>query len=245
MLQFLEGGYFLAIMAGIAVLGMVDKLLVRRLYKRLIKQSENINQAKNKFLKQLKQKYESNYRLYDGVNNNQLFLEKQINQYRFLGSSLRGIDNFSSQAPGIVVLLGIASSLALYLYHVSFELIVLHTCAGVILGIAAFMFDNLVDTAGCREILLIQLGDYIENTLANQLKRKERREDYVTVPVEEVEPEEALKSEQTQKDIEYLKRSLSQIAAGLEPEAEKLPPKKRLSAEEEQVIKDIIKEYLY
>lgn len=248
MLRFLEGGWFLTVMVGIAALGMLDKLLVRHLYKRLIKQSDHMNETKNKFLKQIRQKFENSYRLNFGVNNISVFIEKQVNQYRFMGFSLQGINNFSGQASGLVILSGILLSLAAYWYKMNFDLIVLYTCVGIVLGIGCYLWDNLIDASGCRQVLLAQLGDYLENNLKNQLLRDVA--DVEDLDLKAVDDTVKERSVQSKKDIEYLKKSLDQIAAGMSPEPEQEPKqdqsllKKQLTPQEERVIKDIIKEYL-
>lgn len=250
MLRFLEGGWFLTVMVGIAALGMLDKLLVRRLYKGLIKQSDHMNETKNKFLKQIRQKFENSYRLNFGVNNIAVFIEKQMNQYRFMGFTLRGINNFSGQTPGLVILMGILASLASYWYKLDFELVVVYTCAGIVLGIGCYLWDNLIDANGCRRVLLAQLGDYLENNLKNQLLRDVAEVEDLDLTMSEQSAKEG--TGQSKKDIEYLKKSLNQIAAGMvpEPESDSDPQKeqpllkKQLTPQEERVIKDIIKEYL-
>jgi len=237
MLKMLEGGVLLEIMIGIFVLGLLDKLLVQRIYQRLVKQSDNMQGTKNHYLKQLKLKFESSYRVNAGINNIQVYVEKQLSQYRFLGSTLRGIDNFSSMTAGLTVLLGIVGSLGAYWYGLEFEIVVLHTCAGVILGIAAYLWDNLLDVPGCRENLVLSLCDYFQNVLLCQLSRSD-------IVEEEENGQVKAAKERSHKDIEYLKKSLNQIAASLE---EPVTPKSalgKLSPQEEQVIKEIIKEYL-
>ena len=59
MLEFLASGKALSVLAAIGVIGIVSKLITRSLYKRLLKETDNMAMTKNKNLKALKQKLES------------------------------------------------------------------------------------------------------------------------------------------------------------------------------------------
>ena len=59
MLQLLETGQALYVLAGICFLGILTRAMTKNLYKRLIKESGNMASTKNKSLKELKQRTEN------------------------------------------------------------------------------------------------------------------------------------------------------------------------------------------
>ena len=77
MLSFLEKGFVLYIMTAICVVGVIGKLSVNHIYRRLIRQSDNLTTAQDRQLRQLKTKYETAYRMNVGVHNVLAFVEKK------------------------------------------------------------------------------------------------------------------------------------------------------------------------
>ena len=59
MLQFLQTGKVLYVLAAVCALGIVSKLVTSSLYKRLIKETGNMALTKDKNLKTLKQRMEN------------------------------------------------------------------------------------------------------------------------------------------------------------------------------------------
>ena len=74
MLDFLETGKALYVLAAICGLGLAVRLVARNLYKRLIKETDNMTLTKNRYLRELKQKTENTYRLNQGINNSRVYL---------------------------------------------------------------------------------------------------------------------------------------------------------------------------
>ncbi len=103
MLEFLASGKALSVLAAIGVIGIVSKLITRSLYKRLLKETDNMAMTKNKNLKALKQKLENAYRLNQNIVNTQAYLEKQLYGFRFMNLSLDTWNNLSMQ----MVILGL------------------------------------------------------------------------------------------------------------------------------------------
>ena len=87
MLDFLQTGKALYVLAAMCVLGVLSRWLTRNLYKRLIKESENMALTKNKNLRLLKQKTESTYQVNQGIPRVKPYLEKQMYEFKWAGIS--------------------------------------------------------------------------------------------------------------------------------------------------------------
>ena len=85
MLEFLETGKALYVLTAVCILGLLSRLTARNLYKRLIRETDNMTLTKNRCLRDLKQKAENTYRLNLGIHNTKAYLEKQLAGYRFVG----------------------------------------------------------------------------------------------------------------------------------------------------------------
>lgn len=240
MMQFLTTGKAIYVIAAICAVGLFSKLLVRNLYRRLIKQSDNMMSTNNRVLRQIKQKAENAYRVNSGINNVSALVERQLYQCKRLGLPIRTWDNLAACAALLCFLLGGTGAFLAFRGEAPMGTIVLYGACGVLFGVLNLFFDNLMDTAGKRQQLLVHMSDYVENTLLGRLARG--------LAIEEPEEEEQEEEEKDSgRDIEYLKRSLDQIAASKERSRrgqDRQGKNKRFGPEEEKLIEEIIKEYL-
>ncbi len=70
------------------ILGVISQIILRSIYERLIKDMANMSMPKGKFMKQLKQKYQSFRRLNEGAANVEVFIRKSVMEYQAMGMSL-------------------------------------------------------------------------------------------------------------------------------------------------------------
>lgn len=172
MLEFLETGKALYVLAAVCFLGLLGRLTARNLYRRLVKETDNMTLTKNRYLRELKQKTENTYRLNQGINNSRVYLEKQLCSYRFLGLTLSGWGNFGGQMTILCFLLGGAAAFGAYWYRCDSYYIVLYSSVGILAGLVTMVADYWANLAEGRQQLLNALQDYMENSLFNRLVRE-------------------------------------------------------------------------
>lgn len=291
MLQFLETGNALYVLAAVCLLSLLGKLVIRNLYRRLIRETDNMALTKNKYLKTLKQKAENTYRMNQGITNTQVYLEKQLYSIRFMGMSLNGWGNFSNQMSLLCFLLGGVGAFVSYWYRFDSYYIVLYGSVGILAGLFTIVVDYGLNPSDKKQHLMISLQDYLENSLFGRLVKE--RADIVSEEEEIQEPvrstirensrivdrsvldrsgneresaqrtvpernstaskrggrnarREPVEVQETtsRRDIDYLKRSLEQIAASREKSREDENWVKDLDANEIKLIGEILREYL-
>ncbi len=172
MLELLETGKALYALAAVCVLGILSRLVARNLYKRLIKETDNMTLTKNRYLRDLKQKAENAYRLNQGIHNTKVYLEKQLANYRFLGLSLSGWGNLSGQLTVLCFLLGGAAAFGAYWYRCDSYYVALYGSVGVLAGLLTLFMDYGVNLGERKNQLLNALQDYLDNSLFNRLGRE-------------------------------------------------------------------------
>lgn len=290
MLQFLETGKALYVLTAICLLGVMSRFLARNLYKRLIRETDNMTLTKNRYLRELKQKTENTYRLNQGIHNTLAYLEKQLFGFRFMGLSLNGWTSFSGQMTLLCFLAGGAAAFGSYWFRSDNYYIVLYGSMGILTGLFTMLVDYGVNLSGKRHQLLTSLQDYLENSLFNRLSkemaaatvpimeedaretarsgsrdgiRSIRSERTERTPASQKEPDPAQPAkreraarpsrkeltaqkepENSRRDIDYLKRSLEQIAASREKNRTDGDWVQGLTQDEMQLVGDILKEYL-
>ena len=170
MLQLLETGQALYVLAAVCLSGIFTRLMTKNIYKGLIKESANMTMAKNKSLKELKLSAENTYRTNQGIRDSGIWLEHQLYQLKFRGMTLSGWGNLSVQLTWLCLLLGGIGAFSSYWYRLDTFYIVLYGGGAVLMSMFTMLFDSGAAN-GKREQLTAALQDYMENTLCPRLSR--------------------------------------------------------------------------
>ena len=166
MLEFLETGKALYVLTAVCILGLLSRLTACNLYKRLIRETDNMTLTKNRCLRDLKQKAENTYRLNLGIHNTKAYLEKQLAGYRFMGFTLNGWGNLASQLTVLCFLLGGSAAFGAYWYRCDSYYVVLYGTVGLLSGLLTLFLDCGINLAERKNQLLNGLQDYLENSLS-------------------------------------------------------------------------------
>ncbi len=161
---FLQTGKVLYVLTGICVLGIISKLVTSSLYKRLIKETENMALTKNKNLQSLKQRTEHVFLISRNLHNTNAYIEKQLYNFRFMNLSLDGWDNLAVQAMILCFLVGGIAAFGTYWYRIDSYYIVLYGSMGILAGLLLVLVDNSVNISLKRQQLSDCLVDYMENS---------------------------------------------------------------------------------
>ena len=142
MLEFLQTGKALSVLAAIGMIGFVSKLITRSLYKRLLKETDNMAMTRNKNLQNLKQRLENTCRLGQNIVNTQAYLDKQIDGFSFLHISLDAWNGVSMEMVLLGLLTGAAEAFLAYWYELDASYIVLYASAAVMSGLFLAFIDS-------------------------------------------------------------------------------------------------------
>ena len=165
MLEFLQTGKALSVLAAIGTIGFVSKLITRNLYKRLLKETENMAMTKNRNLKILKQKLENAYRLNQNIVNTQAYLEKQLYGFKFMNISLNTWNNLSLQMTILGLLAGGIGTFMSYWYRLDSYYIILYASVGALGGLFLTFLDSSFNISLQQQRLSNSLLEYVDNSV--------------------------------------------------------------------------------
>lgn len=169
MLGFLEAGYGNIVLAVVCVLGMAGTWLAGRRYRRLILQTDDMTGTQSKVLKQLKNKFETSYRINQGVNNVGLFVERNVREFRFLGMKLSRLGNTAAGAGSLIFLLGCAAALFCYRAGTVLSVVSVNLAGSMFLSAVALVYWKNAGISQKAGDFCIHIQDYLENVLSNRL----------------------------------------------------------------------------
>ena len=170
---FMEQRILSCVFLAFLLLSIICQITIGVIYLRLIKETDHISAAKSKFLKQCKLKFINCYQLSGEVSNISVFVDKSISKISFLGISMTGLHHLAGQ----FILLSVVAAGAGACYEITQgETVgkILPYYVVSFLGLYVyFSITGLVDIAGKKERLKINLVDYLENHMANKLKQSD------------------------------------------------------------------------
>ena len=207
--------------------GILIKICSWVLYKKLEAASCHMGDNKNSLTRQLKMKFENCYKLNLDIKNIPAFVEKYVQNYRIMGISPAFLQK---NAPVCAILMGMVCIGGSFLQYVnSYDLkIVLRTLLFGILGELLLLLAEIVfDTRRMPDRISINLEEYLANVLSRRLELE--YEDAEPAPA----PDAAggFEAGQMQTAATKVRLKKSRKDAGK-------------ANEEEQIIREIIKEFL-
>lgn len=237
----MDKGYFIYIIMGLAFIGILGKFIIGMVYDGLIKETENIPSSKNRLMKQIKLKFENCYKLNLGVNNIELFVDKYLYKYRQCGISMNQWKNLTKEIIFICLVLNLGGAAYELASGRDFRIIVWNLMLGLGVICLLLLTEQVVDLRHKQEVIKVNIIDYLENSLVNRLNHEYAAKIANFVPEEELTAAEDEKDEEgaaPNTDIAYMKERLHQI------EGERDAGKQGISKEDQEIIQDILKEFL-
>lgn len=168
---FFRHKYFMFVILTLLFCSILCQILLGVLYRRLIRETENMSATKNKSLQQLKLKFTSCRQLHETIPNVPVFVDKFLNQISLGKIPVTFFRHLSGQLTLLSVLVaGIGACISIiqeetFLMIAPFYLV---SFLGLYLYFAA---TSLIDLPGKVNMLRTNLVDYLENHLSNRLEQ--------------------------------------------------------------------------
>lgn len=169
-MELLENDIFIKLSIFLITLSIICQIVAGVLYQSMIQETDNMSATDNKLLKQCKLKFANCYELNGGVSNIPIFVDKFINRMKIGFLTLPGLSAFSGQMMLLAVLLcgvGIYRRITAGDYVVQLFPYYIVSLLGLY---AYFSISSLVDIKGKKEVLKINIIDFLENHMASRLK---------------------------------------------------------------------------
>lgn len=233
----------------LCILGAVSQLILGMIYHRMRKDVENEHTAKGKFIKQVRQRYDLRRRM-GGAVNTQNFIEKSLQQYRRLGLNLHQWRRIGG------ILLALSLGLGLFGYYTAIhERLYLASSTNYLwaMGLSVLFMAavyGLTDTRYRQSCLVVGLTDMLEGSgqgstsIAERAAAKEGREE-ISAKSRSFREGKAKKEKQELKEsLSRVKEAVGESAASRERERNAEILKNMDPAEQERVIREVLKEFL-
>ncbi len=197
--------YFMGVVLALLVLSILFQIIIGLLYRKIIRETDNMAVTEHKLLKQCKLKFSNCYELNEGNVNVPVFVDKFVSQLRFAGISLTNMSHLSGQLMLLSVFAaGVGACKGIIDGDMLGELLPYYIAS--LFGLYAyFSVSSLVDAKGKNSMVRTNLIDYLENHMVKHLilAKDEEMQPYIIKDsmkeaVEEIqETEEGRETEET------------------------------------------------
>lgn len=170
--QMLDLNILYGVMAGVTVLGILLRLGLLGFYKGLIRSAAEMATTEKVWIKQLRLRFETLFKLRIGINSVKAFVERHVCQKKFMGIFLTTWERICRQSIVLNILLGSIGSILCIVYGRERMEAVFYVSAGVWLAMLSLMADDLAGFADRRRKLENVMYDYLENILRIRLEKE-------------------------------------------------------------------------
>lgn len=220
----------LMILAALFFIGLIIKLGVSRSYRRMIAAAEDMGRSEHRLLKNILLKFETCYKLKLSVSDVDTFVDKHIYSFKTIGAHLYSWENIGNQFLILTMVASVVGGVVGVYYDVGQFAFFSTVLGGFLLSGLLLLVDSMLNLSMKKQLLRIHIKDFLENIyrprLENQVFHSEEMEKYRDEYFVK-EKEEFTNSKQ---ELEKLEK---EVQAAF-----------NLSKEEEEVIEEVLNEFI-
>lgn len=153
------------------LLSIICQIMIGVIYRRMIKETDNMSATDNRLLKQCKMKFINCYQLNEGVANISVFVDKFIANVSMKGISLTGLQHLSGQFMLLSVAAAGIGACGEIIQGETVARVLPFYIAGFLGLYIYFSVSGFMDIQGKKERLKTNLIDYLENHMVNKLRQ--------------------------------------------------------------------------
>ncbi len=228
MTDFVNEKWLAAGVLALCGLEILAKGIVSHTYRRLLRAVRDMGHSKHPLMKMLCRKFEACYQLRIGVPNVDIFVEKYLRHYRVLGLTFKSWEGFCNLCMLLAMLGSLGGGIAAMVMNLDWRVMLWSISSGLAGVGAILLFDCLFGISGKRDMLRVDMIDYLENVykprLENEVFHAPMMEEYQREYFEEAPG-------RSDKVVDFASRAAE-------------PDGIEFTAEEEAVIRDVIREYM-
>lgn len=151
------------------IISILFQIIIGHFFNTLIKETENMASTDRELLRQCKKKFTNCYKMNSGVLNVPIFVDKFINKMKIGKMSVTGLKHLSGQLMLLSVFVaGVGACRGIIMGETLGEILPFYIISLFGLYIY-FSISGVIDIAGKRRVLKVNMVDYLENNMVNKL----------------------------------------------------------------------------
>jgi hypothetical protein len=172
----LDKHVFYVLMGILAVIGILSKLIVTVVLKRMVKAAANMSKSTHPLMRLVRAKFEHACMVSDKVENVDVFVDKYLYEYKKFGIRLHSLRRLENASAGLCLLLGAAGAMLEYWVHGMNEQVLRLGAAGAALAILVYLVHLMTDENYRLEAAKTYMVDYLENVCLHRYEKANQKE---------------------------------------------------------------------
>lgn len=160
-------------MMSVFCVGVILKFILYTVYLRMIKASRNIEHTENKTLSNMRIKFESFHKLKIGVNNVDVFVDKQLINHKVCGLWLITWERLSGQVDNLNILIACTSVLMGLIFEAGSMWILSVLTVGFLTSGLLIICESMSNKTIKKEMIKLNILDYFYNFLKPRIEQEE------------------------------------------------------------------------
>lgn len=167
--KMMDQQFMLYVLAGVSAVALLQKIIVSLLYRHLKKETDALPTVNDRWMKQLKLKFENTYKVNNQMTDVGVFVDRQVAKVKFFKAGLHGLNTFYRKAQLVCLLLGGFSYVVAARAGKTTGDCNVFFLMGILAAVFIQLLDNLSGNVRSAELVKLNITDYFENILLPKL----------------------------------------------------------------------------
>lgn len=168
--RILEEHYLLYAILVTGLIGLISRMVLSRIMRRLLREAENMGNTGQETLLLIKRKYEAGAMVNRNITNTEAFVERHLRRYQVGGMTLRRLGAITYEMMLCAMILGFIGGVGAYFNDMEIRQIILYPAAAVLIVMLLLFCEAFLELEGKLEQLKFLIVDYLDNTMEPRLK---------------------------------------------------------------------------
>ena len=234
----LEEHYLLYAILATGLIGLLSRMVLSRTIRRLLREAESMGNTSHDLLLLIRRKYEAVVMVNRSVKNTEVFVERYLRRYQIGGMTLKRIGSITYEMMLCSMILGCIGGVGGYFDGMELRQIILYPAASVLVVMLLLFCEAFLELDGRMEQLKLIIIDYLDNAMEPRLRLQSdleslKQDNHSGLHKKEKREESGLFPSDFNRG-EMSGNAASEVTVALAWE----------SPEEEELVKEVIDEYL-
>lgn len=171
--RMMDQQFMLYVLTGVSAAVLLQKIIVSLLYRHLRKETDALPAVNDRWMKQLKMKFENTYKVNNQIADVGVFVDRQVAKLRFFKLGLYGLNTFYRKAQLICIFLGGCSYVLAARAGRTTADCNIFFFMGILASVFIQFLDNLSGNSHSVDIVKMNITDYFENMLLPKLSQEQ------------------------------------------------------------------------
>lgn len=166
----LEEHYLLYAILVTGLIGLLSRMVLSRTMRRLLREAESMGNTSHELLLLIKRKYEAGAMVNRNIKNTEVFVERYLRRHQVGGMTLKRIASITYEMMLCAMILGCVGGVGAYFDGMEIRQIILYPAASILIVMLLLFCEAFLELDGRMEQLKFIVVDYLDNTMEPRLR---------------------------------------------------------------------------